>query len=423
MLLLAYLASWRTWAWSRSCCRRSGTSRAAGWRSSRGAARRGARSSGGSAAVRGRRSRRRGPRSPRCSGDPRRPSSWSRSPRARLRAGAGAHGAAEQLRLAHLPPRARRGVGAARRLLLGRRTLRPTGSTSSSRSPSSRSSSCSRPRDRRRSTRCRSTSPSWRSSSPSTGRRGALGFGVRPSACASFLLATFTLSRSRRRPRRTTSWPRSFPIVAACLLLGESGVEAVLAGVAVGVRARGEADDGARAADPRCCSRCCGGGARRVLALGGALVAFAAVGMWGYVLNHDHTGKLLGHGQGRIENTTSPSWPGTGVTALFLVYETMDRGGAHEPGGALARGDRHRRGDRRRRLGADAPPPGRGGVGGGGRRAAVRVGAARDRRRLGALLALGSLGTSDSPAEGDRRAAQLTARTRTPRPSARSARS
>ena len=174
-----------------------------------------------------------------------------------------------------------------------------------------------------------------------------------------------------------------------------------------GVRARGEADDGARAADPRCCSRCCGGGARRVLALGGALVAFAAVGMWGYVLNHDHTGKLLGHGQGRIENTTSPSWPGTGVTALFLVYETMDRGGAHEPGGALARGDRHRRGDRRRRLGADAPPPWRGGVGGGGRRAAVRVGAARDRRRLGALLALGSLGTSDSPAEGDRRAAQL----------------
>ena len=62
-----------------------------------------------------------------------------------------------------------------------------------------------------------------------------------------------------------------------------------------------------------------------MLALGGALVAFAAVGMWGYVLNHDHTGKLLGHGSGRIENTTSPSWPGTGVTALFLVYETMDR--------------------------------------------------------------------------------------------------
>jgi hypothetical protein len=61
-------------------------------------------------------------------------------------------------------------------------------------------------------------------------------------------------------------------------------------------------------------------------ALAGVLVAFTAVGMWGYLLNQQHTGQLLGHGGGRIENTTSPSWPSTAVTALFLVYETMDKG-------------------------------------------------------------------------------------------------
>jgi predicted small integral membrane protein len=67
-------------------------------------------------------------------------------------------------------------------------------------------------------------------------------------------------------------------------------------------------------------------GRRATLAgLAGALVGLAAIGMWGYVLNIVHTGHVLGHGGGRIENTTSPSWPGTGITSLFLVYEAMDR--------------------------------------------------------------------------------------------------
>jgi len=46
--------------------------------------------------------------------------------------------------------------------------------------------------------------------------------------------------------------------------------------------------------------------------------------MWGYALNEAHTGHLLGHGGGRVGNTTSPSWPGSGITALYLAYSTMD---------------------------------------------------------------------------------------------------
>ena len=44
-------------------------------------------------------------------------------------------------------------------------------------------------------------------------------------------------------------------------------------------------------------------------ALAGVLVAFAAVGMWGYVLNHDHTGTLLGHGLA-AGSRTRPRRPG-----------------------------------------------------------------------------------------------------------------
>jgi hypothetical protein len=61
-----------------------------------------------------------------------------------------------------------------------------------------------------------------------------------------------------------------------------------------------------------------------VLAGAGTLAGFALVGMWGYVLNVLHTGHLLGYGGGRVENTTSPSWPGSAITAIYITYSAMD---------------------------------------------------------------------------------------------------
>ncbi len=156
-----------------------------------------------------------------------------------------------------------------------------------------------------------------------------LGFGVRPSACASFLLATFTLIVLEATTAQNDLAAAAFPIVAACLLLGETGLEAVLAGVAVAFGLGAKLTTALVLPILLVLALLRG---RHATLLGlAALVAFAALGMWGYVLNQDHTAKLLGHGGGRIENTTSPSWPGTGVTALFLVYETMDRGVLTDP--------------------------------------------------------------------------------------------
>jgi len=155
-----------------------------------------------------------------------------------------------------------------------------------------------------------------------TARR--LGFAAGASACAAFLLATFTLILAEATTAQNDLVAAAFPIVAACLLLGDSRLEAALAGAAVAL-GLGTKLTTALVLPVLAVLALLRGRRATLMAVAGALVAFAAIGMWGYVLNHDHTGKLLGHGGGRIENTTSPSWPGTGITALFLVYETMDR--------------------------------------------------------------------------------------------------
>ena len=155
-----------------------------------------------------------------------------------------------------------------------------------------------------------------------TARR--LGFAAGASACAAFLLATFTLILAEATTAQNDLVAAAFPIVAACLLLGDSRLEAALAGAAVAL-GLGTKLTTALVLPVLAVLALLRGRRATLMAVAGALVAFAAIGMWGYVLNHDHTGKLLGHGGGRIENTTSPSWPGTGITALFLAYETMDR--------------------------------------------------------------------------------------------------
>ncbi|HUY71415.1 MAG TPA: hypothetical protein VMV08_04185, partial [Gaiellaceae bacterium] len=59
-----------------------------------------------------------------------------------------------------------------------------------------------------------------------------LGFGVRPSACAAALFATFSLVMLEAITAQNDLVAASFPAVAAYLLLGELTVEQLLAGVA-----------------------------------------------------------------------------------------------------------------------------------------------------------------------------------------------
>ena len=66
-----------------------------------------------------------------------------------------------------------------------------------------------------------------------------------------------------------------------------------------------------------------GGRTLRRAALGAA-VGFAAVGVWGFVLNLAQTGHVLGHGGGRVQDTATPSYPASLVTLLSILYTTLD---------------------------------------------------------------------------------------------------
>ena len=150
-----------------------------------------------------------------------------------------------------------------------------------------------------------------------------LGFEIRGAACASLLLATLSLVALEATTAQNDLVAASFPVVAACLLLGEAPLEAGLAGVSVAFGIGAKLTTALLLPVLLALAVLRG---RRVLvpAVVGVVVAFAAVGMWGYYLNEAHTGHLLGYGGGRVENTASPSWPGSAVTALYLLYETID---------------------------------------------------------------------------------------------------
>ena len=150
-----------------------------------------------------------------------------------------------------------------------------------------------------------------------------LGYGVRPSASAAFLLATFSLFVLESSTAQNDLVAASFPVIAACFLLSGGPVEAALAGAAASLGL------GAKLTTvvvwPVLAWLAVVRGRRTVwLALAGVGVGLLAIGCWSYVLNLAHTGHVLGHGGGRVEYTGSPSYPGSFVTLFSTLYMLMD---------------------------------------------------------------------------------------------------
>jgi hypothetical protein len=150
-----------------------------------------------------------------------------------------------------------------------------------------------------------------------------LGFEVRAAACAACLLGTFSLLALEASTAQNDLVVASFPAVAACLLLGGGAVEAALAGAAAGMGV-GVKLTAALALPVLAWLALVRG--RRVFgfALAGAAAGFAALGVWGYVLNAVHTGHVLGAGTGVVEDRAPPSYPGSVANAFDLVYGMMD---------------------------------------------------------------------------------------------------
>jgi hypothetical protein len=150
-----------------------------------------------------------------------------------------------------------------------------------------------------------------------------LGFGVRPSVCGAALLATFSLFALEATTAQNDLVAASFPVVAACLILGRSRTELALGGAAVGMGIGVKLTTALVWPVLAWLTLTRGRNALKAT-VAGAVGGFAAIGMWGYLLNLQHTGRILGQGRVGLDVSTSPSYPRSVVTGLDVLYEAMD---------------------------------------------------------------------------------------------------
>ncbi len=163
-----------------------------------------------------------------------------------------------------------------------------------------------------------------------------LQFGLVPAACAALFVATLPLVALEATTSQNDLVAASMPLAATALLLAGGTAAAVLAGVAIGLGL------GVKLTTALVLPILVAISLRKerrrwaIPAALGAGAAFFAVGMWGFVLNLVHTGHLLGHGGGRVEQTTSPSWPGSLITLTRVAYRLLDLSGFDGFAGAVA---------------------------------------------------------------------------------------
>jgi hypothetical protein len=150
-----------------------------------------------------------------------------------------------------------------------------------------------------------------------------LGYGVRPSVCASALLSTFSLVALEAVTAQNDLFSASFPAVAACLLLGSTGIEAAFAGVAVAFGLGTKLTTGLTI-PPLAWLAIVRGRRTFVTSLLGGVAGLVAVGMWGYVMNLVHDGNLFGAGTAYVQDRQGPGYPRSVANAFYLAYGLMD---------------------------------------------------------------------------------------------------
>ncbi|HZO96315.1 MAG TPA: hypothetical protein VFB42_02990 [Gaiellaceae bacterium] len=152
-----------------------------------------------------------------------------------------------------------------------------------------------------------------------------LGHGPRPSACAAFLLATFSFVALQATTAQNDLFAASFPAASACLLLGGAPLELALGGAAAGA-GLGAKPTTAFVLPVLALLALLRGRRAFGLALGGGLAGFAAAGVWVYVLNLVHAGSLFGEGGWTTIGASSQQSlePGPLSTFVDVVYQVLD---------------------------------------------------------------------------------------------------
>jgi hypothetical protein len=152
-----------------------------------------------------------------------------------------------------------------------------------------------------------------------------LGFDPRAAACSAFLLATFSLVALESTTSQNDLVAASFPIAAACLVLGNARWEAALAGVAVGLGIGAKLTT-ALVVPVLLALALVRGRRVTIEGIAGAVASFAAVGVAGYALNLANTGHVLGYLGTHIDTPAyeQPAHPSNLATGIDVLYETLD---------------------------------------------------------------------------------------------------
>jgi hypothetical protein len=152
-----------------------------------------------------------------------------------------------------------------------------------------------------------------------------LGYRIRPSACAACLFATFGIVALETTTALNDIVATAFPVVTLYFLLGDTRREKILGGIAAGIGL------GVKLTTiftwPILIAVGLLRGRRTIVqATIGVLIGFVAIGSWTFILNLAETGHLPGDGGGTTDVSASPSWPGSLVTFLSILYTSMDLG-------------------------------------------------------------------------------------------------
>ncbi len=153
-----------------------------------------------------------------------------------------------------------------------------------------------------------------------------LGYGQGASAAAALLFVTLTVVALESTTAQNDLVAASCAVAATALILHGRSIDLALAGVAIGLGL------GVKLTTafvlPVLFALALLRGRRSAGVLGvAAAAAFLALGAWGYVRNLAATGHALGYGEGRVEHTASPSFPGSVSTAYRVVYRMLDLSG------------------------------------------------------------------------------------------------
>ena len=153
-----------------------------------------------------------------------------------------------------------------------------------------------------------------------------LGRSPRAAVFAALLFATAPLFALETTTAQNDLVAAALPIAASALVLGGTGSGAALAGVAVALGIGVKLTTVLVLPIPFALALLRGRRTFVRMAVW-SITGFVLLGMWSFVLNVSHTGRVLGNGAGRLAQQASPSLTGTPTTLFRILYGLFDLSG------------------------------------------------------------------------------------------------